>query len=525
MSEANADRNLLFGVLALQIDAISRIQFVDACTLWAGDKDRALADLLTERGWISAEDRVEVERLVERKLKKHGGDAGAGLADLTADLIRQSLAAVVDPVARQSLGLPASPEGHILVSTIGYKPGSRDRYTLTRLHAQGGIGRVWLARDEALGRDVALKELRPETTDRPALWARFLEEARITGQLEHPNIVPVHELTAGAGDGQKSFYTMRFVKGRTLSEASRAYHARLAEGNAGPLELRELLQSFVGVCQALAYAHSRGVIHRDLKGQNVVLGDFGEVIVLDWGLAKVIGRTEETITPPVAVDLHEDRGETLHGQAMGTPAYMSPEQAEGRWDQVDRHTDVYGLGAILYEILCGQAPFDGSNTAEVLRKVAIEPPKRPRAISAIVPAELEAVCLKALEKKPADRYDTAEELAAEVKRWMADEPVKAYPEPFAKRAGRWARRHKPLVASAAVLLIAAVVGLTAGNVLLTKANARTEAVARALPGAPGTDRQGPLRYSRVPQGVGHRPPCLGPEAGSRRPDHGTDRIV
>ena len=335
----------------------------------------------------------------------------------------------------------------------------------------------------------------------------------------------MHELTAGAGDGQKSFYTMRFVKGRTLSEASRAYHARLAEGNAGPLELRELLQSFVGVCQALAYAHSRGVIHRDLKGQNVVLGDFGEVIVLDWGLAKVIGRTEETITPPVAVDLHEDRGETLHGQARGTPAYMSPEQAEGRWDQVDRHTDVYGLGAILYEILCGQAPFDGSNTAEVLRKVAIEPPKRPRAISAIVPAELEAVCLKALEKKPADRYDTAEELAAEVTRWMADEPVTAYPEPFAKRAGRWARRHKPLVASAAVLLIAAVVGLTAGNVLLTKANARTEAVARALPGAPGTDRQGPLRYSRVPQGVGHRPPCLGPEAGSRRPDHGTDRIV
>lgn len=479
MPQIDSDRNLLFGVLALQIDAIDQSQFVDACAIWAGRKDQSLAGLLSERGWLSVDDRAEVERLVQRKLKRLGGDARAGLAEVTGEVVQRSLAAISDPEVRRSIGLPDAAAGHVLVSTIGYDPGSRDRYTLTRIHAQGGIGRVWLARDESLGREVALKELRPEQAGRPTLWARFLEEARITGQLEHPNIVPVHELSGVGVEGdRKPFYTMRFVKGRTLSDASRAYHARRAERQAGPLELRELLQAFVGVCQALAYAHSRGVIHRDLKGQNVVLGDFGEVIVLDWGLAKLIGRAEETLTPQVALEHPEDRGETLQGQALGTPGYMSPEQAEGRWDLVDRHTDVYGLGAILYEVLSGQPPFDGPNTAEVLRRVVTEAPRRPGAISDGVPKALEAVCLKALAKSPGDRQDSVEALADDVKRWMADEPVSAYPEPFSKRAGRWARRHKPLLAGAAVLLVAAVLALSVGNVLLSRANARTESERR-----------------------------------------------
>src|SRR5262249_26256895 len=149
------------------------------------------------------------------------------------------------------------------------------RYTLTRLHATGGIGRVWLARDTALGRDLALKELRPERAGSPALRARFLEEAQITGQLEHPGIAPGHAL-AGAAQGQP-FYTMRCVRGRTLTEAARAYHEKGAAGQADPLELPALLNAFVAVCNAAAYAHARGVVHRDLKGQNIVLGDFGEV--------------------------------------------------------------------------------------------------------------------------------------------------------------------------------------------------------------------------------------------------------
>ena len=147
------------------------------------------------------------------------------------------------------------------------------------------MGRVWLARDGSLGRQIALKELRPDQSDNTIVCSRFLYEARITAKLEHPGIVPVYEL----GEGDAPYYTMRFVRGRTLSEAIRAYHKRRAAGEADPVELNDLLLAFVSVCNAVAYAHSRGIIHRDLKGQNVVLGDFGEHIVLDWGLAKRVG--------------------------------------------------------------------------------------------------------------------------------------------------------------------------------------------------------------------------------------------
>src|SRR5262249_49135383 len=161
---------------------------------------------------------------------------------------------------------------------------------------------------------------------------------RITGQLEHPGIVPVYELVKG-GPGGPPFYTMRFVRGRTLSQAGQAYHHRRADGEARPLELRELLNAFVAVCNAVAYAHSRGVIERDLKGSNVILGDLGEVMLLDWGLAKVNGPPNESKTPVVPGE-EGTHDETRQGQVLGTPAYMPPEQAEGRLHAVDERSDV-----------------------------------------------------------------------------------------------------------------------------------------------------------------------------------------
>ena len=473
MKSADADCNLLFGVIALQTDAVTRTQFVDGCALWASQKERSLADIFAERGWITAEDRADVARLVDRKLRRHNGDVRASLAEVTSDAVRQSLAHFDDSEVRRSIDGTEPPEGHVLISTIDYIPETHERYSLTRLHAQGGIGQVWLARDTDLGREVALKELRPEQANNPVVWSRFLEEAKITGQLEHPNIVPVHELVR-TGEGRKPFYTMRFVKGRTLSEAINGFHRRRAEGKFDPLEFRALLGAFLGVCNAIAYAHSRGVIHRDLKPQNVVLGDYGEVIVLDWGLAKLVERPEETLTPAVALAPDADRGETVEGQVLGTPAYMSPEQAEGRLDSVDRRSDIYGLGAILYEILAGQPPFGGDGIADVLRKVATEPPAPPRSLCPPTPPPLEAVCLKALAKRPADRYASARDLADEVRHYLADEPVTAYPEPAIAKLSRWGRRHRTLVAAASLLLITAVAGLSVGTVLLSQANARTE---------------------------------------------------
>jgi serine/threonine-protein kinase len=413
----DTDRNLLFGVLALQLDLISAPQFAEVCTAWTARKDTLLADLLIERGWITTPDKGDIDRLLVRKLKKHGGDAHASLAATADAALRESLAAVPDAGVRQSLAdlLPVTPVG---LSTITYVPDPGERYRLTRLHATGGIGRVWLAHDSDLGRDVALKELRPERADRGALHARFLQEARITGQLEHPGIVPVYELIRQSEKGQP-FYTMRFVRGRTLAEAAQAYHDNRRAGHAGTLELPTLLNAFVMVCNTVAYAHARGVLHRDLKGQNVILGDFGEVVVLDWGLAKVLGQAEvEAGTAPVMLDEDSEWHRTMPGQALGTPAYMAPEQALGRQDLIDCRTDVYGLGAILYEILTGHPPFAGRDLQTLLRQVRHEEPVPPRECWPDVPPAVEAVCLRALAKNPAERYASAADVAREVQQWQ-----------------------------------------------------------------------------------------------------------
>jgi WD40 repeat protein len=491
--------DLLFGVLALQADLLTNDQFAEACSAWVTRKHMPLADLLVERGWLTAADKGVVQQLVERKLKKHGGDVRASLAEAAGPKVQQSLAGVVDPDLQASLRtlgpglgseLAATPSGTPAIdqaspSTTAYQPARRERYTLTRLHAKGGIGQVWLARDEDLGREVALKELQPEQAANPALVARFVEEARIAAQLQHPGIIPVYELSSGL-PAAKAFYTMKFIRGQTLADACKRYHQRRAAGQAGPLELRELLGAFVTVCQAVAYAHARNVIHRDLKTSNVALGDYGEVLVLDFGLSKVIADDpagpDQVEEPPslAPVSLPEDtsRQGTLQGQVLGTPSYMAPEQAQGRLDRVDQRSDIYSLGAILYEILTGKPPYDGGDKLEILKQVVLDPIVRPRQRVAAVPAALEAICLKALAKKQAERYASAVDLAAEVQRFLADESVDAFPEPWTLKARRWLGRHRTLAATAAAALVVATVGLAIGAALLAAAGER-ERLARA----------------------------------------------
>jgi PAS domain S-box-containing protein len=416
----DTDRNLLFGVVALQADLLDADQFIKACTLWTTRKDVPLSDLLVEFGWLTAADKSDVERLLNRKLKKHGGDVKNSLAAVT-DNIKRSLAALGDADIQHSL--VSLPEGKDLqLQTVDQHPPPNKRYTFTRLHATGGIGRVWLARDHELGREVALKELRPERAEDARLWARFLQEARVTGQLEHPGVVPVYELSRRPED-QQPYYTMRFVRGRTLTDAALDFHQKRQAGEASTFELLELLNAFVTVCNTVAYAHSRGIIHRDIKGQNVILGDFGDVVVLDWGLAKVIGPgapgEPETRASEAAPDISATGSDlTVQGQVVGTPAYMAPEQAEGHTAQLTPRTDVYGLGAMLYEILTGEPPFVGADTEEVLRKVREDEPVPPGQLWANVPVALETVCLRALAKKPEDRYASATELAHEVQVWQ-----------------------------------------------------------------------------------------------------------
>jgi eukaryotic-like serine/threonine-protein kinase len=410
----DAERNLLSGVLALQTGLIDAQQFLEVFKLWSAAKDGTFVDLLIERGWLRPADRLHLDYLVNRKTAARANlsTVGEGVKD--------------PPTPREDVDIPsaadefAQDEQSVTTETLAYGPEVPKRYSIWRLHATGGIGHVWLAHDGHLGRDVALKELRPEQAGNPNARARFLKEAQITGQLEHPGIVPVYEL-AGESNAKQPFYTMRFVKGQTLSAAARTYQQRRVAGQADALELLSLLNALVVVANTVAYAHSRGILHRDLKGQNVVLGQFGEVVVLDWGLAKLMAEPDNAVTPAaLAADLQAKGSPdlTVQGQALGTPAYMAPEQAAGRLDLLDCRTDVYGLGAILYEILTGKPPFTGTNTQEVLAKVITEEPQPPRQLWPEVPPSLEAICLRALSKQPAQRHASASELAQDVQHWQ-----------------------------------------------------------------------------------------------------------
>jgi WD40 repeat protein/serine/threonine protein kinase len=480
----DTEQNLLFGVLAVRADLITAGQLADAWEAWHVRKE-PLREILRRWGWITPTDEGRIDSLCQRYLGSHQGNVAASLHAAVEQKIIVNLGGTRDPKAQRLLAdllhRPASPADPATAATVRYAAETRDRYTLVKLQATGGIGVIWLAYDSDLGRTVALKELRPETVSDLRACHRFLSEARVTGQLEHPGIVPVYELGKRTED-QKPFYTMRFVKGRTLTEAVRAYHRERAARRAGTLERNELLGNFVALCKTLAYAHSRGVIHRDIKGQNVLLGDFGEVIVLDWGLAKIVQRIKGVDALPVV--LTEDGAvQTMPGQALGTPAFMAPEQAAGRLDLIDHRADIYSLGAILYEILTGRPPFVGRNVEEVLRRVRFEPPVPPGQLCPEVPASLQAVCLRALAKDLTRRYDSAADLAHEVQRCLADEPVQAYPESWRQRVGRWTRRHQTWVRAAAVagVLLALVSGVAV--IGLSAAHHQTNAVLASLEAA------------------------------------------
>jgi tetratricopeptide (TPR) repeat protein/tRNA A-37 threonylcarbamoyl transferase component Bud32 len=332
------------------------------------------------------------------------------------------------------------------------------RYVTLRLHAAGGLGEVHVAHDTELGRQVALKRIRPARADDPDSRRRFLREAAVTARLEHPGVVPVYGLVSDPEGGPS--YAMRLVAGQSLHQAIRAYHDAERLGRdltERRLALRGLLTRFVAVCQTVAYAHSRGVVHRDLKPANVMLGPYGETLVVDWGLAKPISApaaADEETTDPTA----PDSDNTGTGLTVGTPAYMSPEQAAGRHAEIGPASDVYGLGATLYTILTGKPPFEGEEGA-VLKASERMTPVPPRRANRSVPPPLEAVCLRAMAPRPQDRFASAADLGAEVERWLAGEPVQSYPERWPARAARWARRHRAAAAAlVAGLLVAAVLG-------------------------------------------------------------------
>jgi serine/threonine-protein kinase len=297
LTPASADRNLLFGILALQMDFISRNALIRAMNAWVLDKVKPLGQILVEQGALSPSHRDLLEPLVEAHLRQHGGDPQRSLAALSSvGPVRDQLAQVADADVQASLaqvqaagaGAPLPPTDDLYPTRMP-APGEGTaglRFRILRPYARGGLGIVFVAQDEELHREVALKEIQVQHADHDESRARFLLEAEITGGLEHPGIVPVYGL--GHYEDGRPFYAMRLIKGDSLKEAIARFHQADGPGR-DPAErglaLRQLLRRFVDVCNAVAYAHSRGVLHRDLKPANVMLGPYGETLVVDWGLA------------------------------------------------------------------------------------------------------------------------------------------------------------------------------------------------------------------------------------------------
>ena len=360
------------------------------------------------------------------------------------------------------------------------------RFRILRQHARGGLGEIWIAQDMELGREVALKEIRSRFAGRSDSWSRFQREATITGQLEHPGIVPIYAL--GHHENGQPFYAMRFVQGDTLADAIAQFHRRddaASPPNERNLQLRKLITRLIDVCDAVAYAHSRNIIHRDLKPANIMLGEFGETLVVDWGLAKSLNEvTDETASTRdniTAIEPGSQSTPTQMGSAIGSPPYMSPEQAGGRLDQLGPASDIYSLGATLFELLTGQAPIGAARADESREKLSIKELlqriqegrfPRPTTVNPTVPRALEAVSLKAMALRPENRYASSRDLSADLESWLADEPVSAWTEPTPVRLRRWMRRHQTAVVSTLATVFVAVLGLSISLAIISERNER-----------------------------------------------------
>lgn len=449
------ERCLLMAILAVQEGLVTAPEVL-ACLAGVrsgtGDLQRTLLESgrLSPEQWANLTHRSALEEQrhgsVEKALEALSMDASALLGSTqTVEIAHhESLPEGLGPKVSEQMGA-------ITLENPG-------RYKVQHPIGHGAIGQVLSTYDFHLGREVALKELLPsdpvaeryDPSRRTMQIIRFLREARVTARLEHPSIVPVYEL--GVRPDGSLYYCMKRVNGRTLHEAIQSART--------PEDRRSLLERLFSLCQAIAYAHSKGVIHRDIKPKNVMLGEFGETVLLDWGLAKVLGSPEDPLDMiPLNLDGLSSQ-ETQAGFTVGTPAYMSPEQATGERSAVDARTDIWSLGVVLYEILTKTTPFTGTYASQVLEAVANQPVKPPHEVVRDIDPDLSAVCMKALAKDLRKRYQTVEELAAEIRAYLSGRQVGAYNYSRFEVARKFVRHNPVLAILTGALLLALVGGAT-----------------------------------------------------------------
>ena len=415
------------------------------------------AELVFEQ-WIECPDRGDLE------------DLCADRPEL-ADELRRMQAGYER--AREALGALGDPRGLLgeVLERLGH-PEAPPSYADRGEVARGGMGVIRSVWDEQLRRTLAMKVLSLERRGGSAARhriERFLAEARIAGGLQHPGVAPVH--TVGLSDDGELYFTMPLIEGDDLRPIIERLHAGDEEWT-----LSRVLGVLVSVCETMAYAHARGVVHRDLKPANVMVGRFGEVRVMDWGLAKVLGEPDVTDIRP-SEDVPEEGSGTLRtmdGDVLGTPGYMSPEQAHGRLAEVGVASDVYSLGCMLYHVLTGRTPYAGSGPRsrrplEVLSAVRAGPPEAVERVAPDVPLELVAICGRAMAREPRGRYADVGELARDVRAWLEGHVVRAYEAGAWAELRKWVARNRALAAALAVAAVAAVGGSTAVAVVQARA--------------------------------------------------------
>jgi len=353
--------------------------------------------------------------------------------------------------------------GDVSAEAGGQGVSAAANYNDLEFHAQGGLGEVFTARDQSLHRRVALKFIQAEYAGRADVRERFLFEAEVTGRLDHPGVVPVYGV--GQGPDGRPFYAMRFIRGKKLSTAITAYHAEAsqkADRHSQRLNLCTLIRQLASAAKTLAYAHHRGVAHLDIKPDNIMIGSYGETLIVDWGLATPLDDANRySLTMVEQQTRILDRGSGPSGTGGGTLPFMSPEQLEESWGSVGPASDIYALGVTLYNILTGRIPFTGGDIELDYRepKCAGRYPL-PSKSGTRVPEALEAICIHAMSPRPENRYEKATDFADDLERWLADEPVSVYEEGWGERMVRSTRRHRNWTISvAAATLLVMTMGL------------------------------------------------------------------